>query len=117
MNEWDPDNEDHPRNAGAIRTAIMLGAEFFQDVGGLWQIKGIDTRSKQKTMPAWLFLATHGICIDANGSPIRCGEMRPEPASRFESYRKLALIMDENKVDKEEREFLLEVAHSHAKLS
>ncbi len=93
ITSWDPDNEDNPRNAGAIRTAIMIGAEFFQDVGGLWQIKGIDTRSKNRTMPAWLYLVTHGVCIDKDGSPVRCSEMMPEKGGRFESYRRLGQIM------------------------
>jgi hypothetical protein len=56
-------NEEIPRNAAAIRTAILLGAEFVLDVGGMWQVKGIDLRSKNKTMPAFMYLIPYGIGI------------------------------------------------------
>lgn len=64
---WDPSSEDEPRNAAAIRTAIMLGACFVQDERGQFSIDGIALRSKNRTMPAWLYLSTFGYSIDAHG--------------------------------------------------
>jgi len=76
----DLDSEEHPRNAAAIRTALMLGAEFSLDVGGQWQVEGIDMRSKRKSMPAWLFLATHGICITKDARACLCKDIHFEGA-------------------------------------
>ena len=63
----DIDSEEHPRNAAAIRTALMLGAEFQcgESVFGdpVWSIKGIDSIHRNRTMPAWLYLVTQGIGI------------------------------------------------------
>lgn len=72
------DEEELPRNAAAIRTALLMGAEFFVDVGGMWQVKGIDLRSKNKTMPAWLYIGSHGICIDKDARPVKCSEIHHE---------------------------------------
>ena len=63
----DLDNEEHPRNACAIRTALILGAEFVQlkTFGDepRWSIKGIDCICKTKTMPAFMYLIPFGIGI------------------------------------------------------
>jgi len=69
------DAEDRLRNEAAIRTALMTGAEFVLDVGGQWQVKGIDIRSETKSMPAWLWLATLGIGIDKNGNAVLCKDL------------------------------------------
>lgn len=68
------DDEEHPRNAGAIRTALMLGAVFECNkrgdrLGERWCIVGVEGWWHTKSLPALLFLATHGIEIDKNGSP------------------------------------------------
>lgn len=94
---YDRDDEEHPRNAAAIRTAIMLGAEFFEDVGGQWQVKGVDMRSHNKTMPAWMFLATHGLGIDKNGTPRKFKDIPPELPSRFETFRRAGEILSQDK--------------------
>jgi hypothetical protein len=77
--DWftDRDNEEHPRNAGAIRTAIMLGAVLVHNEHtGKWKVEGIDVWCTTKTMPAWFFLATHGLGIDKDGSPCAIGVVR-----------------------------------------
>lgn len=80
----DLDDEEHPRNAAAIRTALMLGAEFEELLptypGGerRWSVKGIDCLSKNKTTPAWLFLATHGICITKDARACLCKDIHHE---------------------------------------
>ena len=60
------DAEDRPRNEAAIRTALMLGAEFQQGVDAfgneIWSIKGIAYIGK-KTMCAWMFLIPFGVGI------------------------------------------------------
>lgn len=65
----DPDSEDNPRNAAAIRTAIMLGACFVQDERERFSIDGIAIRSKKRTFPAWLYLSSFGYGIDEHGKP------------------------------------------------
>jgi len=78
---WDPDCEGHPRNAAAIRTAILLGATFHVErtrYGEMHSVEGINHSSMHRTMPAWLFLATHGIGIDENGSPVVLGREKKD---------------------------------------
>lgn len=63
------DAEEHPRNAGAIRTALMLGAEFEQHPGGGWSEKTINSVFYNRGILAFMFIATHGLGIDEHGSP------------------------------------------------
>jgi hypothetical protein len=72
------DDEEHPRNAVAIRTALLMGAEFKQNRNGYWYIEGIACENNNKTMPAWLFLATHGICITKDARPCLCKDLHHE---------------------------------------
>ena len=80
----DIDNDEHPRNAAAIRTAIMLGAEFYQPCpdsptgSGQWSIKGINHICNNKCIAAWLFLATHGIGIDKDAKPVNLRDVGKE---------------------------------------
>lgn len=80
------DNEEHPRNAAAIRTALLLGAEFVQLSSGQlgpqeprnWFIPGINVGGTSKTMCAFLYLVTHGICISKDAKAALCSEMKVE---------------------------------------
>jgi len=65
---------EDPRDEAAVRTALMMGAEFVQIEDyrlphSLWMIKGIEYRYMTKPSIAWLFLAMHGIGIDKHGVP------------------------------------------------
>lgn len=75
-NAWSPDCEQQPRNAAAIRTAIMLGAEYHREPRSkMWSIKGVDFLSERKTMPAWLFVSCHGLGIDHDAKPVKLGDI------------------------------------------
>lgn len=71
-------DEEHPRNAGAIRTALMLGA-VFEERGHHYSLVGIEGWWLTRSLPAFLFLATHGITIDENGSPKKLTEQKDVP--------------------------------------
>jgi LPS sulfotransferase NodH len=64
---------EDPRDEAAVRTALMLGAEFVQRdnnrLYSLWTIKGIEHTCMTKAGIARLYLATHGITIDKHGTP------------------------------------------------
>jgi len=91
----DLDNEDAPRNAGAIRTALLLGAEFVQDERGYWATAGVNNWSVNRTMPAWLYLATCGVGIDEHGSPVQFSKAKIEDAGPCKTYYTTFKIMNE----------------------
>ena len=62
-------SEDHPRNAAALRTAVLLGAVFELHKSGQWTEATIEGRWRNRVILAYLFLAKHGVGIDENGSP------------------------------------------------
>lgn len=62
-------HEANIRNAGAIRTAIMLGAEFEQLKNGQWSEKTINSTYYSRSVLAFIFIGRHGLWIDDNGSP------------------------------------------------
>lgn len=61
--------EEHPRVAGAIRTALMLGAEFEQQLDGRWSEKTINSAFHNRGILAFMFITRHGLEIDEHGSP------------------------------------------------
>lgn len=63
------DDEEHPRVAGAIRTALMLGAEFEQHLDGRWSEKTINSVFYNRGILAFMFIGRHGLGIDEHGSP------------------------------------------------
>ena len=90
-----PDCEHSPRNETAIRTAIMLGATYYQDQRGLWHIEGLQVSSSNKTMPAWMYLLTFGLGVDGDANPIPIVHMKPDKDRGCEAYRRIGLILRE----------------------
>jgi hypothetical protein len=85
--DWaDRDDERHPRNAAAIRTALMLGAEFVEHSGRertYWSIEGLDcSQQSNRATLAYLYLIPFGIGIDTDAKPKLFQDMASYPVSR-----------------------------------
>lgn len=77
----DRDDENEPRNAAAIRTAILLGANFIEHPGReqtYWSVEGISMgRLSSKAMCAWMYLMPFGIGIDKDAKPAMFKDIEP----------------------------------------
>jgi hypothetical protein len=76
------------RDEAAIRTALMLGAKFVDVYGtaaspryfdkhrdSIWTIEGLDYKSSSRAYVAWIYLATYGIGISKDGTPMLLKDM------------------------------------------
>ncbi len=81
------------RDEAAVRTALMLGANFQERVDvtagrGLvnsWTIEGFNHRGTKESV-AWMYLLTFGLCINADCKPVPCSEMMYEPLDPYSRH-------------------------------